>query len=470
MTRARSLDQALRRGMWATVLWAVLTAGLGGGLTAYVAVHAQTARHVDLLARSIGYRVEAAVAFRDAEAAREIVREVLAREELVSVKLWLADGELFAEAHGAPQSAWAARMHALLARVLPLHMRAPLSASKPGLGEVEVEAQGSALGGLLLAYVAGIGTIMLTTGGVAALVSRRVSRQIGRPIETLRHLTRGIRNDRTFARRAPSAGIVEIDALSDDFNALLETVQAYETELLQRQNQLVHHNRALSHEAFHDQLTGLSNRAHFHLALADALARGADRELAVLFIDADGLKQVNDRHGHAAGDQLLRAVAERLRRALRESDIVARLGGDEFGVLLDPLTRREHVTALLRKIQEHVAAPLAIEEGIELLPSVSIGWAIYPLDAGDADGLLEHADQVMYEHKCAKRSRADARQPGESANWEPFDEFPTPQLARADGADATAGMHDATATATAAAGGSASPPRQGPGGPGISPG
>lgn len=406
MKGARSLDQALRRGMYATVLWAVLTVGLGGGLTAYLAVHAQTARHIDLLARSIAYQVEVAVAFRDAETAREVIRGVLGREDLARVQLWLADGELFAEARGSTPSAWAARGHAVLARVLPLHMRARLSPTRPELGEVEIEARVSALGELMLAYLAGVGAIMLTTGGVAALVARRVAREIGRPIESLRQLTRRIRNDRAFDRRAPPAGIVEIDALSDDFNTLLDMVQTYEAELLQRQHQLVHHNEALSHEAFHDKLTGLFNRAHFHAALAGALARPVDRELAVLFIDADGLKQVNDQHGHAAGDQLLQAVAMRLRRALRESDVVARLGGDEFGVLLDPLPRREHVAALVRKIQEQVGVPLVIDGTLDVRPSVSIGWAIHPLDAGDADALLQHADRVMYENKSGKRRQA----------------------------------------------------------------
>jgi len=408
MKSARSLHQALRRGMYATVLGAVLTAGLGGGLTAYLAVHAQTARHIDLLARSIGYQVEVAVAFRDAQTAREVIREVLVREDLVRVNLWLADGVLFAEARNAPQSAWAARVHAVMAGVLPLRIRAPLSPARLELGEVEIEAQVSALGRLMLAYLVAIGAIMLTTGGVAALLARRVGREIGRPIESLRHLTRRIRNDRAFDRRAPPAGIVEVDALSDDFNALLEMVQAYEAELLQRQHQLLHRNEALSHEAFHDQLTGLFNRSHFHAALASALARPADREMAVLFIDADGLKQVNDQYGHAAGDQLLQAVALRLRRALRESDVVARLGGDEFGVLLDPLPRREHVAALVRKIQEQVSAPLPIGDGLELKPSVSIGWAIYPEDASDADGLLQHADQAMYDNKCSKRRPSSA--------------------------------------------------------------
>lgn len=412
MKPARLLHQALRRGMHATVLWAVLTVGLGGGLMAYWAVQAQTARHIDLLARSIGYQVEVAVVFRDAETAREVIREVLAREGLVRVNLWLADGELFAEARSAPLSPWAARGHAVLAHVLPLQIRAPLSRARPEMGEVEIEAQVSALGGLMLAYLVGIGAIMLTTGGVAALVARRVGREIGRPIESLRHLTRSIRNDRAFDRRAPPAGIVEIDALSDDFNALLDMVQTYESELLQRQHQLVHHNEALSHEAFHDKLTGLFNRAHFQAALAGALARPLDRELAVLFIDADGLKQVNDQYGHAAGDQLLQAVAERLRRALRESDVVARLGGDEFGVLVDPLPRREHVAALVRKIQEQVGAPLSITDALNLRPSVSIGCAIYPLDARDVDGLLKHADRVMYENKCGKRREpAAAAQP-----------------------------------------------------------
>ncbi|WP_187172786.1 diguanylate cyclase domain-containing protein, partial [Enterococcus faecium] len=131
--------------------------------------------------------------------------------------------------------------------------------------------------------------------------------------------------------RVPPARIAEMDALGDDFNALLEELERREALLEQR-------NEELSRQALHDSLTGLPNRAYFeqHLQARLAEARRAGTSVALLFLDNDHFKSVNDRHGHAAGDALLVAVAQRLRAQLRESDLVARLGGDEFAIVMAP--------------------------------------------------------------------------------------------------------------------------------------
>src|SRR5439155_23198121 len=117
----------------------------------------------------------------------------------------------------------------------------------------------------------------------------------------------------------------------------------------------------LTHQAFHDNLTGLANRALFRDRLDQALARAArsDRLVAVLLVDLDGFKQVNDSLGHDAGDQLLEEVAQRFRSVVRPSDTVARFGGDEFALLLEDITEHEAV-GLAQRLLECLAAPVAI--------------------------------------------------------------------------------------------------------------
>jgi diguanylate cyclase (GGDEF)-like protein/PAS domain S-box-containing protein len=156
----------------------------------------------------------------------------------------------------------------------------------------------------------------------------------------------------------------------------------------------------LDHLAHHDALTDLPNRLHFMTALERAVAH-ADRhgtKLALLFADLDHFKAINDSLGHAAGDQLLTAVAQRLRRSVRAQDLVARLAGDEFVIALESVHDREEAARVARKVLSDLEAPLELAGQI-LGPSASIGIALYPADARSATGLLEVADDAMYEAK-----------------------------------------------------------------------
>jgi diguanylate cyclase (GGDEF)-like protein len=170
-------------------------------------------------------------------------------------------------------------------------------------------------------------------------------------------------------------------------------------------------NEELQKRALRDPLTGLPNRVLFEDRLALIAAHkarvqhggvAADRKLAVLFVDLDAFKPVNDSYGHAAGDQLLVQVASRLRRAARGCDTVARLGGDEFVLLLDDLSSAEDGERLAQRILQTLTTPFQVL-GHEVQISASIGIAIYP-DHGDADTLLVHADAAMYAAKHAGKA------------------------------------------------------------------
>ncbi|MCL4821079.1 MAG: GGDEF domain-containing protein [Vicinamibacteria bacterium] len=159
----------------------------------------------------------------------------------------------------------------------------------------------------------------------------------------------------------------------------------------------------LARRAFHDSLTGLANRALFDDRLQTALAQ-AERSrapLAVLFLDLDGFKPVNDRLGHAAGDALLRAVAQRLRGAFRSCDTLARLGGDEFAAVLNGLRSPADVAPVQARVEAALAGPF-VWRGRPLLVGASIGVALYPEDARLARGLIECADARMYEAKARR--------------------------------------------------------------------
>ncbi len=155
--------------------------------------------------------------------------------------------------------------------------------------------------------------------------------------------------------------------------------------------------------ARYDELTGLPNRRLFHdrLRIALARARRTERRLALLFIDIDRFKEVNDQLGHAAGDRLLQELAGRLGQCARSSDTVARFGGDEFVMLADELSRPDDANLVAEKIRAAVAAPLALGEHFVRV-SASIGVALFPDHGEQAEQLLRHADDAMYEDKLRR--------------------------------------------------------------------
>lgn len=157
----------------------------------------------------------------------------------------------------------------------------------------------------------------------------------------------------------------------------------------------------LRHQAAHDPLTGLANRAGFSRRMAAALDADED-ELALLFVDLNGFKQINDAYGHEAGDELLRAAAGRLGRVIREGDSVARLGGDEFAIILAGISADDEVSAVARRVREVLARPFAIAGNVVTI-SGSVGEARFPAHGRDVDALLRHADAAMYREKSRSR-------------------------------------------------------------------
>jgi diguanylate cyclase (GGDEF)-like protein/PAS domain S-box-containing protein len=174
--------------------------------------------------------------------------------------------------------------------------------------------------------------------------------------------------------------------------------------------------QAIAHLAYHDQLTGLPNRALLeeHLEVALARAEREERELALLFLDLDNFKIVNDSLGHAAGDRLLQLVAERLTSITRASDLLARHGGDELLLLLTDIeggTTVEVAESVARKILRALSKPFEIG-GTEFEIGASVGVAVFPHDGRSAAALLRTADATMYQAKAAGRNRVALHRPG----------------------------------------------------------
>ena len=175
---------------------------------------------------------------------------------------------------------------------------------------------------------------------------------------------------------------------------------------LQADNQSIRESHArIDILAHHDALTGLPNRvlARDRLEHTIALARRNQSSAAVLFLDLDGFKTVNDSMGHSSGDLLLCAVAERLLAAVRHSDTVSRQGGDEFLIILGDVSDDDSATTAAAKIMQQLTTPFVVQ-GMDVTTTGSLGIAMFPKDGADVDTLLKHADLAMYRAKDAGRN------------------------------------------------------------------
>lgn len=161
----------------------------------------------------------------------------------------------------------------------------------------------------------------------------------------------------------------------------------------------------MAYLAHYDTLTGLANRSLFYDRLRQALSMARRNEvgLALLYMDLDGFKEVNDKLGHASGDLLLKEVATRLRRCVRGSDSVARLGGDEFTIILNETHQQDDVSIVARKVIEAISAPFDLD-GRDVRVSMSIGIARYTEEASDEDTLVNNADEAMYKAKSSGKN------------------------------------------------------------------
>ena len=252
-------------------------------------------------------------------------------------------------------------------------------------------------------------TTGITVEGVVVLVSLLLALRISVPVKRLTAATRRLAAGERMVT-AHTGGSAEIAELADAFNTMASKISAAEGGLRAHQAVLEQHvedrTRALHHLAHHDPLTELPNRRHLAARLAATLAAAARAEsrFALLFVDLDNFKSINDTLGHRFGDRVLQMVGLRLQEALGPEAFIARLGGDEFTVLIEDAFSADHVCEQAAKVIDALQRPLAVD-GRQLSTSASVGATIYPDHARDADALLRTADVALFHAKDLGRNR-----------------------------------------------------------------
>lgn len=394
----RSLRSVLSRGHLGLAMVAVTMASVSLTILGVIALKVYADHNLHLIGRSINYTVEAAVVFDDSAAATEALALIASTEAVAEAKVFTADGELLAQ-WKRPETDLLSKVEMLLANsLLAQPVTLPILHQGREVGTVTLRGHGANMLRFLISGLLGILVCTVLSAWSALFLSRRLLNGITGPLRQLADVAHAARRERAFDRRVPAANIKELNNLGNDFNALLDELESW-------QSHLKHENETLAHQASHDSLTDLPNRAYFETRLARTLRvlSKANEKAAVLFLDSDRFKGINDTYGHAAGDAVLVAVATRIRAQLREEDLVARLGGDEFAILLTPLHKTEDAERIADKIIASMLAPIVLPDQTQVVTSLSIGVAVYPEHGATPDSLLNAADTAMYQAKRMDR-------------------------------------------------------------------
>ena len=391
-----TLRQSLGRTHMMISLTAVCMAGLFLTVTALLALRLYADHNLELVARAISYTSEAAVVFDDEEAAKDALETITSREDIASASIVLPDGQVLASWRRAITTPWTTLEQHLARLILPGPVEVAMVRESREIARVHLVGHGQYLLHFLLqTLLATLVRLLLSILG-ALHVARRMQRSITAPLKALAEVAYSVSRQRALKQRVPAANIAELHALGEDFNTLLDELEAWQAHQKRE-------NASLLHRATHDALTGLPNRALFEARLGQAI-QGDQERFALLYLDCDRFKQINDTLGHGVGDEVLIALARRVQHQLRPLDLVCRLGGDEFVILLAPIRDEHEVHEVMTRIQQGMSTPVVLSDGRHLGVGISIGAALYPEQGETAEALLQFADDAMYQ---AKRQRKE---------------------------------------------------------------
>ncbi len=400
--RSKSMRGMLARGHLRLVIFAVLLAAIGLMVSGSFLIRGYAAANVSLTARTVAYTVEPAVLFNDRTAVQEAIGSIGGTGSIDQIEVFAASGERLANWQRPHDGVggWFEEFVSELLWVGPASVE--IAYDDQVIGSVRVFGSSAAIlrygfAGIIIALCC-LGLTIIAT----SILARRLEENVIAPLEHVSAVAHDVRSQRNFDRRVSPSGIEEIDRLGQDFNALLNELQSWHKSLTSE-------NQKLAHRADHDTMTGLGNRSRFNRELEDLVERGKETEqaFALLYVDTDNFKEINDTHGHDVGDVAIRTIAERLQLSVRNKQSVFRLGGDEFAVLVEEIADDGAIARIVDRIRRNMASPFSVAISNERKLTVSIGTATFPQDGRTGLALMRVADARMYEQKRMREGNSN---------------------------------------------------------------
>ncbi|WP_343551148.1 diguanylate cyclase [Pantoea sp.] len=354
-------------------------------------------RNLELIASTLSTTLTAATVFEDSYDAHNKIARLGNEGMFDSAKLVTDDQTVLVDWHDQQeQNGWYSQLLREWIYVKPLSVNINHSEAIVGTLTLEGTITGAAD---FIRY-----SLMILTSGMLCvlIISFLLSEFLHRGIlASLRNITSTIHyviHSGDFSLRIPESPTREFQLFSDDLNSLLAEMQTLQASMLRD-------NRTLAAKALEDPLTGLANRAAFVARLTQLLDQQLAKErFVLLFLDGDRFKSINDNWGHAAGDEVLKAIGSRLSALAYKRDLVARLGGDEFAMLMTSRPSDAQLQLLMQDIHEAISEKIVIAEGTPINTSVTIGYA-WSQHGDTVESILERADMNMYKNKGITKVR-----------------------------------------------------------------
>lgn len=343
-----------------------------------------------------------ALRFRDAKTAEEILAGLGRDAEILSARIIEADGSTFASfvpARDAPSE------RSTPSGLTQIRVTAPMGSGGGRLATLELNSGNAYVVEQTLIYIGAVLLSTLLALLIGSLIAGRLQRGITKPLLALVALMKNVSAGGDLSQRSTYASGDELGELSESFNRMIEQIEQRNTSL---GNELAERHLAenrLAHLALHDQVTGLPNRHFFRQRTTDLMRdqTRVDPSVALLFIDLDNFKYVNDTFGHDCGDQLLIVVANRLSASVRTNDLVVRFGGDEFVILLEHVDDLAQAQRRSNELLEAITQPFKLAER-DFFITCSIGVAMSSATSENFDEMLQKADTAMYVAKKAGKN------------------------------------------------------------------
>lgn len=349
------------------------------------------------LSNMMSPNIATALIFEDLEAIQELIKPILTRTDVISAIVTNRTGDIVAKANS----------HMLSDNVEhAVEVKKQLTIDGNNVGELVIYANNSYINNRIDFYVKFIISLTLLSFAVSLIISLLLRRRFLSPILYLAQTANDITKSNDYSLRAEQLSNDEVGELTVCFNDMLYTIEqrehALENQVKTRTQELENANSELHRYAYQDGLTDLPNRRFFYEEI-QTLISNDNTSFALIFLDLDGFKDVNDSLGHDYGDLLLHHVANRLKACIKDEDIIARLGGDEFTLILKNANQTIAVK-VADKIKQALLKPIQLKEETVCV-TASIGITLYPEHGSTVEKLVKRADQAMYLSKKKGRNR-----------------------------------------------------------------
>lgn len=349
-----------------------------------------TKQNLNILSLAVSERIQPAVVFRDQQTISQILNEYTSQHSIRSIEVF--DNQNIQLANSTKSKAYYSRLQVLLDHVfLKDPVKLKIFHNNQQVGQLIIYGSSERILQFIVTILIGLAMVMLFMIIALWWSTNSTYRYIMQSMQPLTQTAQIVSDQKAYNLRFPKNNIKEFQDLNDVFNQLLHEIQTWHTHLQDE-------NHQLSFEAKHDHLTALPNRSYFYSQLLHLFEQpGLRSNSALIFIDNNQFKRINDQYGHPAGDAVLIEMAQRLKSRIRQHDFIARLGGDEFAILLESVHQRDHLITIAEHLLESCKKPLSFNEH-QIYFSFSIGIAFSQF-ASTPEELITQADQAMYKAK-----------------------------------------------------------------------